>query len=171
MILVGQIGISFVFICPGWRSEFDLVIGLADLKQTAHSHSLFVCHVGRYTLAKLRLCLSAVHIFGIRQRAEDGIARAVCKIFGAYHVKGLRIRLPRLYADDPVFIHRSIKARGVEQQSDIFLEYCLLIEYAVPYRIFERGVLIKVFKEDLLDDAALAVILAVRSAYPHSDLA
>ena len=171
VVLIGKILIGLVGIRPGGGREGHRMVGLADLEEAAHAHRLLVCHVGRDALVEVCLRLSAVPIMGARQRRQDRVTRAVGKIGGGDDVEGLGVGLPRLDAHDAVAVHGGVEAGGAQQQGQVFLRLCLFVQHAVPKGVFEGGVLIEVFEEDLLADAALAVVLAVGAADPHSDLA
>ena len=80
VILKRKIGVTLVGVRPLRRNKLDLVIGLADLKKTAHSHRLLIGNVGGNRLVKVRLRLTTVHIMRSREICQNGVTRAIGKI-------------------------------------------------------------------------------------------
>ena len=168
---VGQIGIRGVFIRPCGRCKFDGMVGFADLEQAAHAHGIAVRLVGRNALAKVGFRLASVGIFRAAQGGENGITRAIGKPRGVHLVEGLGTGLPRLDRHNAIPVHGRVQAGGAQQQRQILLCHGFFIEDAIPDREFQPRILIVVLQHQLLDNAALTVILAVRTAHPHADLA
>ena len=78
--------------------------------------------------------------------------------------------LPAGHGGDTPVPHLRVEDGAVEQQRDVRLAPDLLIQDGVPRRVELVGIAVKGGQLDLLEDAGLPVVVALRAADPHADL-
>ena len=117
---------------PARRSELDLVVGLARLKEQARAHGLAVGLLDAEFLAELALRLASHAVCRTCERREYRVAGAVGEYLGANRVALVGRQLEARHGLEPAVGHLRLAARAVEQKVDIWLEAHLLIENRVP---------------------------------------
>ena len=148
------------------------MVGLTRLHQAGHTHRLFICNSRSDRFPKFVVSFSADAVKRARHGSKHRVARAVGKVFCIDRVPGIGRELPALDRDDllAVLRHIGVDAGAVEKKLNVLFLMHLSPHYAVPIRINERGVTVDILLLKLADDARLAVLLSLCTAYPHTDL-
>ena len=153
-------------------------MGLPSLNEAGHTHVEVVggLHVGGFI--EIMLALPSLAEAGTRQGGENAVPRAVGEEVGLHLDESLGGHLVARHRQDAAvtavgavpLLHLGVHAGAVEEQGDIPLPQDEIVQHRVPDVEVLGGVAAEILQSDLLHDTRLAVVLAVGTADPHTDL-